>query len=167
MREWRFDLSLSSASTRRIADVLETHGSVHAQRYARVLRTLRDSTVSAYLSGVVDLAFEHDGRWWIADWKTNKLGANDDAEYAPDRLDIAMMNGHYTLQYHLYLLALHRHLRLRQPHYDPALHWGGVAYVFLRGVTGSSDHGWFRDAPTPALLDALDRALGTRIGVHV
>ncbi len=167
IREWRFDLSLSSASTRRIADVLEAHGSAHAQRYARELRTLRDSHVSAYLSGVVDVAFEHQGRWWLADWKTNKLGTNDESEYAPARLDIAMMNGHYTLQYHLYLLALHRHLRVRQRNYDPALHWGGVAYVFLRGVTGASDHGWFRDAPTPALLDALDRALGTRVETRV
>ncbi len=167
VREWRFDLSLSSASTRRIADVLEEYGSAHAQRYARVLRTLRDSSASAYLSGVIDVAFEHDGRWWLVDWKTNKLGANDDAEYAADRVDIAMMNGHYTLQYHLYLLALHRHLRVRQRNYDPALHWGGVAYVFLRGVTGTGDHGWFRDVPTPALLDALDRALGTRIASAV
>ena len=95
------------------------------------------------------------------DWKSNHLG-HDDQDYAPEALSNAMMQAHYTLQYHLYCLALHRHLSVRQPGYDPARHWGGVGYVFLRGVTGTGDNGWFRDTPTPALLEALDAALGRR-----
>ncbi len=161
MREWRFDLSLSTASTRRIADVLEVHGSAQAKAYAPVLRTLRESSLGGYLNGVVDVALERDGRWWIVDWKSNRLG-DDDRDYAPEQLSAAMMNGHYTLQYHLYALALHRHLAVRQPDYDPAMHWGGIAYVFLRGVTGTGEGGWFTDVITPELLYALDAALGRR-----
>ncbi|MCC6774265.1 MAG: UvrD-helicase domain-containing protein, partial [Gemmatimonadaceae bacterium] len=161
LREWRFDLSVATPSARRIADALEAHGSPHARAYARLVRVLRDSVVGGYLTGVVDLAFEHEGQWWLMDWKSNQLGAADD-DYAPPALDAAMRTAHYTLQYHLYLVALHRHLLLRQPGYDPAAHWGGVAYVFLRGVAGVGAHGWFRDRPTPALLDALDVALGRR-----
>jgi len=161
LREWRFDLSVTTTSPRRIAEVLAAHGSAHARAYAPVLRTLRESVVGGYLSGVVDLAFEHDAKWWLVDWKSNHLG-DTDQDYASDALANAMMQAHYTLQYHLYLLALHRHLSARQPGYDPALHWGGVVYVFLRGVTGQGEGGWFRDAPTPALLEALDSALGRR-----
>ncbi len=161
LREWRFDLSIRSASVRRIADTLARHGSAHAREYAPLLRTLRDSSVGGYLSGVVDIAFEHQGRWWLMDWKSNDLGEGDQA-YHPAALSKAMMQAHYTLQYHLYLLALHRHLQLRHPGYDPARDWGGVAYVFLRGVDGVSECGWFRDAPTPELLEALDAALGRR-----
>ena len=161
LREWRFDLSVKSASARRIADVLAAHGSPHAREYAPALRTLRDSVVGGYLSGVVDIAFEHEGRWWLMDWKSNHLGDQDE-DYAPEALSKAMMQAHYTLQYHLYLVSLHRHLQLRQPGYDAAKHWGGVAYVFLRGVTGAGDGGWFRDTPTPALLEALDATLGRR-----
>ena len=161
LREWRFDMSVSTTSVRRIADALAAHGSAHARAYAPVLRTLRDSSLGGYLGGVIDLIFEHDGRWWIADWKSNQLGASD-AHYSPDALGEVMMHAHYTLQYHLYLLALHRYLRVRVPGYDPAVHWGGVAYVFLRGVQPGSHDGWFVDAPTPALLDALDAALGRR-----
>lgn len=161
VREWRFDLSVASASVRRLADALAAHGSAHARAYVPALRTLRDSAVGGYLNGVVDLAFEHEGRWWVMDWKSNHLGDDDD-DYLPDRLSNAMMQAHYTLQYHLYGVALHRHLRVRQPGYDPARHWGGVAYLFLRGIDGASERGWFRDQPTPALLDALDAALGSR-----
>lgn len=161
MREWRFDLSVNTASVRRIADVLAAHGSAHAQAYVPTLRGLRDSAIGGYLSGVVDIAFEHEGRWWVMDWKSNHLG-HDDQDYAPEALSNAMMQAHYTLQYHLYCLALHRHLMVRQPGYDPARHWGGVGYVFLRGVTGAGEHGWFRDTPTPALLEAMDVALGRR-----
>ncbi len=162
VREWRFDLSVATASVRRIAEALQAHGSAHARAYVPTLRALRDSALGGYLNGVVDLAFEHEGRWWVMDWKSNHLGDADD-DYHPDALSHAMMQAHYTLQYHLYCLALHRHLQLRAPGYDPARHWGGVAYVFLRGVDGSSDLGWFRDAPSPALLRALDAALGRRV----
>jgi exodeoxyribonuclease V beta subunit len=161
MREWRFQLSVRSVSARRIAEVLAEYGSAHARAYAPILRTLREHTVRGYLSGSVDLAFEHDGRWWLLDWKSNWLG-DGDADYAPSALGAAMMGAHYTLQYHLYLLALHRHLQWRQPGYDPAAHWGGVAYVFLRGIRGTGDDGWFRDQPTPGLLEGLDAALGRR-----
>ncbi len=161
LREWKFALSVDHLSARRVADALAAHGSVHARAYAPTLRALPDDALNGYLTGVVDVAFERDGRWWILDWKSNWLGASDD-DYLPARLGEAMNSAHYTLQYHLYLLALHRHLKLRQPGYDPATHWGGVAFVFLRGVTGTGENGWFRDAPTPALLNALDAAAGRR-----
>ncbi len=162
LREWRFDLSVGSTSPRRIADVLAAHGSVHAKAYAPALRALRDSAMPGYLGGVLDLAFPRDGRWWIVDWKSNQLGAAD-ARYAPEVLGDVMMEAHYTLQYHLYLLAVHRFLRTRVADYDPATHWGGVAYAFLRGI-GDDDpaRGWFIDRPSAALLHALDDAVGRR-----
>ncbi len=161
LREWRFDLSVGTTSARRIADALATHGSAHAQAYAPMLRTLRENAMPGYLGGVIDLAFARDGKWWIVDWKSNQLGAAD-ARYEPAVLGDVMMEAHYTLQYHLYLLAMHRFLRTRQPGYDPAQHWGGVAYAFLRGIGAGASHGWFIDHPSPALLDALDAAVGRR-----
>ena len=161
LREWRFDLSVAGTSVRRIADALATHGSAHARAYAPRLRTLREGAMPGYLGGVIDLAFPRDGKWWIVDWKSNQLGAAD-ARYEPAVLGEVMMEAHYTLQYHLYLLAMHRFLRTRLPGYDPAQHWGGVAYAFLRGIETESTRGWFIDTPSPALLDALDAALGRR-----
>ena len=71
-----------------------------------------------------------------------------------------MHAAHYTLQYHVYLVALHRHLRARQRGYDASRHWGQVTYAFLRGIGASEQAGWFTDPPTPELLHALDRAFG-------
>jgi exodeoxyribonuclease V beta subunit len=47
-----------------------------------------------------------------------------------------MMQAHYPLQLVLYLVALHRFLRWRQPGYDPAGSLGGGLYLFLRGMCG-------------------------------
>ncbi len=162
LREWRFDLSVSTTSVRRVADALAAHGSTHAQAYAPILRTLRASVMPGYLGGVIDLAFARDGKWWIVDWKSNQLGGAD-ARYGASVLAEVMMEKHYTLQYHLYLLAMHRFLRTRLADYDPATHWGGVAYAFLRGIDEDDPaRGWFIDTPTPALFDALDVAIGRR-----
>jgi PAS domain S-box-containing protein len=158
-------LQRAEEAMRRIAraDAIAAHGSPHARGYAPRLRALRDRSLPGYLGGVIDLAFPRDGKWWIVDWKSNQLGAAD-ARYHVDVLGEVMMEAHYTLQYHLYLLAMHRFLRTRVSDYDPATHWGGVAYAFLRGISeDDASRGWFVDRPTTTLLDALDAALGRRV----
>jgi exodeoxyribonuclease V beta subunit len=159
LREWRFSMPVRDFSVAAVADALAAHGSTHAREYAPMLRRLRDDQFRGYLTGSIDLAFEHAGRWHILDWKSNWLGAND-IDYAPDALSHAMHAAHYTLQYHVYVVALHRHLRARQAGYDPRDHWGQVTYAFLRGIGTTGHDGWFTDAPTPELLRALDRAFG-------
>jgi exodeoxyribonuclease V beta subunit len=159
LREWRFSMPVRDFSMTAVAGALEAHGSAHAKAYAPMLRKLRDDQFRGYLTGSIDLAFEHDGRWHILDWKSNWLGAND-ADYAPEALGHAMHAAHYTLQYHVYLVALHRHLRARQAGYDASAHWGQVTYAFLRGIGAAGRDGWFTDAPTAELLHTLDRAFG-------
>jgi len=159
LREWRFAMPVRDFSIAAVADALVAHGSPHAQAYAPLLRRLRDDQFRGYLTGSIDLAFEHDGRWHILDWKSNWLGA-DNADYAPSALEPAMHAAHYTLQYHVYLVALHRHLRARQRGYDASRHWGQVTYAFLRGIAATGRDGWFTDAPRAELLHALDRAFG-------
>ncbi|WP_411279306.1 UvrD-helicase domain-containing protein [Gemmatimonas sp.] len=159
LREWRFSMPVRDFSIAAVADALAAHGSPHAQAYAPLLKRLRDEQFRGYLTGSIDLAFEHDGRWNILDWKSNWLGVAD-ADYATGALDEAMHAAHYTLQYHVYLVALHRHLRARQRGYDASKHWGQVTYAFLRGIAATGREGWFTDTPTPELLYALDRAFG-------
>lgn len=114
------------------------------------------------LKGFIDLIFEHDGRFYIVDWKSNRLGA-DASAYQQHTLLAAMQRHHYTLQYHLYAVALHRYLRLRLGGaYDYDQHFGGVFYLFLRGIqVEDSASGIFRDRPPRERIDELDALFGS------
>jgi exodeoxyribonuclease V beta subunit len=110
------------------------------------------------LMGFADLVFEHGGRYWVLDYKSNALGA-DESAYHPAALEQAMLAHRYELQAGLYLLALHRLLRARLGSaYDPARQLGGAVYLFLRGIAAPGA-GCVHLPATPALLDALDACL--------
>lgn len=112
-----------------------------------------------FLRGFVDLVFRFDGRFYILDWKSNWLG-NRAADYGPAALRAEMVNRFYVLQYHLYAAALHEHLKLRLPGYQYDRHFGGVFYVFLRGMDPARPElGLFRDRPTATTIERLSRAL--------
>ena len=126
--------------------------------YPELLReSLDPQTIDGYLRGFIDLAFEHEGRWYIADYKSNWLGGHADY-YHRENLAESMSEHSYPLQYLIYLLALHRYLGTRLPEYDYERHIGGVFYLFLRGMspaTGMSRGVWF-DRPGKACIEALD-----------
>jgi exodeoxyribonuclease V beta subunit len=103
---------------------------------------------TGFLQGFIDLVFERDGRWYVADYKSNRL-----VRYNPAALDRVMLEANYFLQARIYLLALHRHLRAHLPGYDPDRHLGGVAYLFVRGFPAQGV--WF-DAPSAEALDRFD-----------
>jgi exodeoxyribonuclease V beta subunit len=90
-------------------------------------------TLDGYLKGFIDLVFEHEGRFHILDWKSNHLGARP-ADYAAAQVEQAMGTHGYHLQYLLYTVALHRYLQHRLPGYRYDTHFGGVLYLFVRGV---------------------------------
>ncbi|GHU10578.1 RecBCD enzyme subunit RecB [Betaproteobacteria bacterium] len=107
--------------------------------------------LNGMFKGFIDLTFEHGGRYYVADYKSNWLGAND-AAYTPDALLDTMLAHRYDLQYTLYLLALHRQLKLRLPDYDYDQHMGGALYLFLRAPA----NGVYRARPPRALIERLD-----------
>ncbi len=156
MDEWQFFIPMERLNPAELAEVFRKHGGAGiAGRYAEALATLEENTLRGYLVGFVDAVICHADRWWIIDWKSNYLG--DTAEdYEPSRLDPVMIDAHYVLQYHLYVLGLHRFLALRQKDYDYDRHFGGALYVFLRGIGYSDEAGWFRDRPSRALVEAMD-----------
>ena len=126
-----------------------------------VLGTLGFAPVSGFMRGFIDLVFEADGRYWLADYKSNWLGPALD-DYAAQRLPAVIARETYWLQYLIYTVVLHRLLRLRLPDYDYDRHVGGVLYLFLRGMDPARGAacGVFRDRPARALVEALDRWIG-------
>ncbi|MGX5836693.1 exodeoxyribonuclease V subunit beta [Aeromonas piscicola] len=111
------------------------------------------ATVQGMLKGFIDLVFEWQGRWYLLDYKSNHLGMSP-ADYSRPALERAMAEHRYDLQYQLYSLALHRLLTLRLPGYDFEQHFGGVFYLFLRGMPQG---GIFHTRPSRELVLGLDR----------
>lgn len=112
------------------------------------------------ITGVIDLVFVHEGRYYIADYKSNLLGyALDD--YRPEALRKTIFDRRYDLQYLLYLLALHRYLGQRLEHYDYDEHIGGAYYLFLRGMRPEQGHqyGVYFDLPPKELIQELDEVM--------
>ncbi|OOG44057.1 exodeoxyribonuclease V subunit beta [Rhodanobacter sp. C06] len=120
---------------------------------------LAPKLVNGMLKGFIDLVFEHEGRWYVADYKSNWLG-RDAGAYTAAAMRESVLQSRYDLQYAIYTLALHRQLQARLPGYDYARHMGGVLYLYLRGVDGAG-HGVHVERLPFALVDALDQLFAT------
>ncbi|AUO67669.1 exodeoxyribonuclease V subunit beta [Citrobacter freundii complex sp. CFNIH2] len=112
--------------------------------------------VRGMLKGFIDLVFRHNGRYYLLDYKSNWLGENS-AAYTPEAMAVAMQAHRYDLQYQLYTLALHRYLRHRIADYDYERHFGGVIYLFLRGVDSTQpQQGIYTTRPAGELITRMD-----------
>ncbi len=133
---------------------------------------LAPQQLGGMLKGFIDLVFEHEGRYWVADYKSNWLGP-DDSYYSAAAMQKAVLEKRYDVQYVLYLLALHRLLKARLPGYadDPISgyeqHVGGALYLFLRGINETDHHGCCIDRPEAELIESLDRLLAGEELAHV
>ncbi len=115
---------------------------------------LDPGTLNGMLKGFMDLLVEHEGRYFVVDYKSNWLGP-DDGAYTAEAMGRVILEQRYELQYVLYLLALHRLLKLRLPEYDYDRHVGGALYLFLRGSHAPSQ-GLHAERPPLELIEALD-----------
>jgi exodeoxyribonuclease V beta subunit len=189
LHEMNFDLTLERVRAADLAAAFANHpGGLFGADYAASLAQLPIDS-SGFLTGSIDLVFRADpepagpepaggdGRWWVADWKSNWLGQRDDdgqplacgpRHYSQAAMAALMAASHYPLQAHLYLVALHRYLGWRLSGYDPKVHLGGYSYVFLRGTPGAEGKaalpgavpGMVVERPPLGRILALDRALG-------
>ncbi len=134
----------------------------------------RFGPLAGFMTGSIDMVFRHaaDGhpRWYVVDYKSNRLDPRGTGRYpvqhfCPEAMRFEMEQHHYYVQYHLYVLALHRYLRFRLgARYDYDRDMGGVYYLFFRGMVGQHTpeqhglrHGCFHDKPPYPVIDALDK----------
>jgi len=109
-----------------------------------------------YIKGFIDLVLEWQGQFFVLDYKSNYLGERVE-DYQAARLTAVMAEHHYTLQYLLYSVALHRYLQQRLPHYEYNTHFGGVFYLFVRGMRHDlPGNGVYFHKPDRSLIDEFD-----------
>jgi exodeoxyribonuclease V beta subunit len=111
--------------------------------------------------GFIDLVFEHGGRYYLLDYKSNHLG-NRIEDYALEHLVPVMRSHRYNLQSLIYAVAVHRYLRHRIRGYRYAEHFGVVYYLFLRGMDAArgAEFGVHAAKPAQALIERLDALFG-------
>lgn len=124
--------------------------------YLTRVSQLEFSAFSGFLRGFIDLVYEHQGRIYALDYKSNHLGDYYD-DYHPDALAAAMEGHHYVLQALLYCVAVHRYARSRIPDYQYQRHFGGMHYLFVRGLHPERRTGIYWMRPSLESVEALDR----------
>jgi len=157
--EMEFYFPLKFISSGQLAALLQKHDPDGRAGLAGVAAMLDFREAEGMVHGFVDLVFSHHGRYYLLDWKSNHLG-NRVEDYGPEQLARAMTNNLYRLQYLLYTVALNRYLQNRDPAYCYEDNFGGVFYLFLRGIDASRpEYGVFHDVPDASLVQELTACL--------
>jgi len=147
LKEMPFYLSMQSMDASQINRILQDTPAFQA---------LTAKQMCGYLTGFIDLICEYDGRYYVMDYKTNGLPAYDN-----ETLVHAMREHNYGLQYWIYTLVLHRYLQTRLPDYDYETHFGGVRYLFVRGMQPElAMSGVYQDRPGLEKIEALAALFG-------
>ena len=155
LNELEFYFPLNLLSRERLRDIFGEDGPEKTG-----LERLNFSPVKGFMHGFIDLVFEYKGRFYLADWKSNVLGP-DVAAYASAALDQAMTGHGYILQSRLYAVALHQYLTLRVPDYRYDEHFGGIYYLFVRGMDPAYGpaYGVYAERPDSSYMKKLCRLL--------
>lgn len=162
LNELEFYFPLKSISTRGLNYLFAKYTeSLPVRGFPERIERLHFSPARGFMRGFIDMVFCFEGRYYLVDWKSNYLG-NRVNDYGQSAMSAAMEQEFYNLQYYIYTMALHQYLQLRLPGYDYERHFGGIFYVFLRGVDPLNSHvGIYRDRPPKELIGELCERLIT------
>ncbi|HAV5027457.1 TPA: exonuclease V subunit beta [Acinetobacter baumannii] len=127
--------------------------------YGMEMPELLEARSARYLNGSIDLVYFDGHRYHIADYKSNYLGENL-ADYSVESIAQSMSLASYWLQAGLYLVALHRYLKVKMQNYDIEQHLGGATYLYLRGMNGEAEQGYYYWQPSTEFVLRLDAILG-------
>ena len=153
LKEMPFYFHLQEGSTAQINNLL---------RFSQVVQPIQEKKLKGYLTGFIDLTCRHQGKYYVIDYKTNYLGPLL-SDYGKDSLITAMHDHNYGLQYWIYTLVLHRYLTATLSDYSYEENFGGVLYLFARGMNPKyPGNGLFYDRPELKVLDELHDCLGAK-----
>ncbi len=164
LRESEFYFPMQGVPLDALSSVLARHRQQRYQQSAQApeqshlppkIVQLGQQTLTGMMHGFIDLIFHWQGRYYVVDYKSTYLGDQLDA-YNQAALDKNVADNYYDMQYLLYSLALHRYLKNRLDDYDADKHFGGVYYLYLRGMSAHSDTGIFTTTISSHLLQELD-----------
>jgi len=158
LEEMEFHFPMSPGFLPELADSLP-ESSLLGKYLGRLNRDdCRKIEENGYLNGLVDLIFRSNGKYYVLDWKSNKLGGRAEG-FGTKEMEKEMLTHHYVLQYHLYVVATHRFLSSRMKDYSYERNFAGVYYLFVRGMKVGSENGIYFDLPDLGTIEALENFL--------
>ena len=150
LSELEFIFPITALTTERLRKVFQM------EELPLAIDRLQFAPANGFMKGFIDLVFEHEGRFYFVDWKSNWLGA-DSASYTPESVATEMARHFYNLQLGIYAVALHRYLERRLPDYEYEKNFGGAFYIFLRGIDPSKqNNGIFSTRPPRKFVEQLN-----------
>ena len=153
LKEMPFYFHLQEGTTKRINEILH---------FSSVVQPVQERKLKGYLTGFIDLVCRYRGKYYVMDYKTNYLGPRLN-DYGGESLVAAMRDHNYGLQYWIYILVLHRYLKATLPEYDYSRDFGGVFYLFARGMSPAyPGNGLFFDMPQHEVIESLYDCLGAK-----
>lgn len=160
LSELEFYFPLNRLTPDTLQNIFKASGISSPSAFCERIERLNFQPVKGFMKGFMDVVFLYDRRFFLIDWKSNFLGASIE-DYGTEALAEVMREELYLLQYHLYVVALHQYLKTRVSGYDYKTHFGGVFYIFLKGVnpeTGTHA-GIYRERPTKKTVEFLCKNL--------
>lgn len=143
--EMEFHFPVSNISPNKILKIIRENDS-----------TNESPSISGFMKGFIDLIFEEEGKYYILDYKSNFLG-NFFQDYSQNHIKDEILHSSYDMQYHIYGVALHRMLKATLKEYKYEDHFGGVVYLFLRGIdTTQKGSGVYFHKPNKTSIEELD-----------
>jgi exodeoxyribonuclease V beta subunit len=160
------DLDLSSVERSDEIREMEFHFPTSDPDMGEILNIIRkdssskinEKSVQNYLTGFIDLTVRQNSKYYILDYKSNYMGDRIE-DYEPEKLRKEIESAHYDMQYHIYTVALKKYLTARIPDFDYERDFGGVGYLFVRGMRKGSDNGVWWVKPSQKVINRLEEYL--------
>lgn len=160
--EFHFPLKRSRDAFDALSRIFGSWGGVYAETAERhwsprALGAGTPLSIGGMMTGVVDLAFRADGKFFILDWKTNVVaprGVPADFRLPLSAVREEIVKHGYALQWAIYALALRKFLRRSLGDaFDWDRDFGGIVYLFVRWLAPYFEAGTL----SSERLDALER----------
>ena len=161
--ELEFYFPLQTLSPEKLKNVFLTYGDKNLPRnFPEQIENLRFVPARGFMRGFIDLVFQFQDYFYLIDWKSNFLGNTVD-DYHHEKLATVMSEKYYHLQYLFYTVAVDKYLSRHVPDYHYEKHFGGVFYLFLRGLDPNKGpaFGIYRVRPSQKLIQGLGQNLIT------
>jgi exodeoxyribonuclease V beta subunit len=158
--------SLSSVSSHKKLSELEFYFSFDKFKSENINSLIPDlnltyTDIRGVMHGFIDLVFEHNGMYYIVDWKTNHLGS-DIHNYMPEKLEVSIRENNYHLQYTIYVIALKRYLEKKLKDFSYSDHFGGIFYLYIRGMRAGKNSGIFFTKPDELFVQSLEKMMRSK-----